>query len=46
MADFTEKERSDGRKMILENILGTDMTKHGAILSEVKTIAALPEGER
>jgi cAMP-specific phosphodiesterase 4 len=36
----------DGRKMILENILGTDMTKHGAILNEVKAIAALPENER
>lgn len=32
--------------MILENILGTDMTKHGAILNEVKGIVALPESER
>jgi cAMP-specific phosphodiesterase 4 len=46
MADFSEKEKNDGRKMILENILGTDMTKHVAIQAEVKAIAALPEGER
>ncbi len=31
MFGFTEKEKSEGRKMILENILGTDMTKHGSI---------------
>jgi hypothetical protein len=35
MVDFSDKERSDGRKMILENILGTDMTKHAAIQAEV-----------
>jgi cAMP-specific phosphodiesterase 4 len=32
--------------MILENILGTDMTKHNAILADVKAIAELPEAER
>jgi hypothetical protein len=46
MADFTEKERSEGRKMILENILGTDMVKHGVIQAEVKAIAELPAAER
>jgi hypothetical protein len=46
MQALNEKDRVAGRKMILENILGTDMTKHGAILSEVKDIAALPLEER
>ena len=46
MEGFSEKDKVEGRKMILENILGTDMTKHGAILNEVKAIAALPEEER
>ena len=31
MLGFSEKERASGRKMILDNILGTDMTLHGAI---------------
>lgn len=39
MADFTKQERTEGRKMILENILCTDMTKHGAIQAMVKSIA-------
>ena len=46
MADFTKQERTEGRKMILENILGTDMTKHGAIQAEVKSIAELPKADR
>jgi cAMP-specific phosphodiesterase 4 len=40
------KEKLDGRKIILENILGTDMSKHGAIQAEVKAIADLPEDQR
>jgi hypothetical protein len=36
-------EQLAGRKIILENILGTDMTKHGAIQGEVKAISDLPE---
>jgi len=31
LADMSETERVDGRKMILENILGTDMSKHGVV---------------
>jgi cAMP-specific phosphodiesterase 4 len=46
MVDFSDKERVDGRKMILENILGTDMTKHAAIQAEVQAIAMLPVAER
>jgi hypothetical protein len=46
MFSFDEKMKVAGRKMILENILGTDMTKHGAIQGEVKMIAGLPEGEK
>ena len=46
MVGFSDKEKAGGRKMILENILGTDMTKHGAILTEIKAIADLPEQER
>lgn len=41
-----EKEQLAGRKIILENILGTDMTKHGAIQGELKAIAELPAEER
>ena len=39
-------EQLAGRKIILENILGTDMTKHGAIQGEVKAISDLPEDQR
>ena len=39
-------EQLAGRKIILENILGTDMTKHGAIQGEVKAISELPEDQR
>lgn len=43
---FSESDKAQGRKMIVENILGTDMTKHGAILNEVKAISELPEESR
>ena len=46
MQDMSDKERVAGRKMILENMLGTDMTKHGAIIGDVKNIASLPSEER
>lgn len=42
LVNFSEKDRVDGRKIILENILGTDMTKHGVIQGDVKVIAELP----
>jgi hypothetical protein len=42
MSELSDKERLDGRKIILENILGTDMTKHGVIQNDLKAIAALP----
>jgi len=46
MSDLPQKETLDGRKLILENILGTDMSKHGMVQSEMKTISELPEEER
>lgn len=45
-SDFTNKEKSDIRKNIIENILGTDMSKHGNIQQELKAISELPENER
>ena len=29
MVDLPELDRNEGRKIIIENILGTDMSKHG-----------------
>lgn len=46
MSDLPKKETLDGRKLILENILGTDMSKHGVVQSEMKAISELPEEER
>ena len=46
MSEFSDKERIDGRKIILENILGTDMAKHGVIQSELKAISEMPAEER
>lgn len=46
LSGLPESERLAGRKIILENILGTDMTKHGAIQAEVKAIADLPADQR
>ena len=42
-AELSETDRIDGRKMILENILGTDMSKHGVVQAEMKAISELPE---
>jgi hypothetical protein len=33
------------RKLIIDNILGTDMTKHGAIVKEISEIMTKPEEE-
>jgi hypothetical protein len=30
-ADVPEADRNNGRKIILENMLGTDMSKHGVV---------------
>jgi cAMP-specific phosphodiesterase 4 len=42
LSELSDKERLDGRKIILENILGTDMAKHAIILNELKAISQLP----
>ena len=41
-----EAEKSSCRKQILENILCTDMSKHGQIQSEIISIGKLPEEQR
>lgn len=46
MSDIPKEETTKGRKLILENILGTDMSKHGAVQGEMKSISELPEEER
>lgn len=45
-SQLTHEERSQGRKMIVDNILGTDMTKHGEIMKQMNDILALPEADR
>ena len=43
---FSEKERGDARKAIVENILCTDMSKHMAIQTELKNLLEKPEDQR
>jgi len=45
-SELTKDEKMEARKMIVENILCTDMAKHGSIQSEMKAIAELPEADR
>ena len=45
-AELTLTERLDARKMIVENILCTDMAKHAQIQSEMKAIVELGESDR
>ena len=39
LVKMTESEKLAGRKIIVESILATDMTKHGMLLQEIKAIS-------
>mmetsp|Transcript_12307 Transcript_12307/g.19087 ORF Transcript_12307/g.19087 Transcript_12307/m.19087 type:complete len:101 (+) Transcript_12307:2269-2571(+) len=43
---MADEEKSNCRKQILENILYTDMSKHGQVINEIKALGELPEEER
>lgn len=43
---LSNEEKNTSRKLIIDNILGTDMTKHGSIMKEMQDLANLPEAER
>jgi len=43
---LSNKEKDEARKVIIDNILGTDMTRHGAIMKEMQDIASQPVESR
>ena len=43
---FSSNLKADARKMIIENILCTDMSKHFALQAEIKGISELSESEQ
>lgn len=45
-SDFTAKEKTDARKQIIDNILGTDMGRHAALQKEIKDLAELSPADR
>jgi len=45
MSNLSADEKLKIRKIIIENILGTDMTRHSAIMKEMKEIIDMPESE-
>jgi hypothetical protein len=40
-----DAEKNAGRKIIIENIMGTDMSKHGVILGDIKGLSEKSEEE-
>lgn len=46
LQDLKPQDRIEGRKQILENILGTDMARHSECQNELKAISGLESNDR
>lgn len=39
---LSDEDKTQSRKLIIDNILGTDMTKHGQIMKDITEVSLLP----
>ena len=46
LVNLSAKDKVDGRKMIVDNILATDNSKHGVLQGEIKGVAESPEDKQ